>query len=356
MRIRLIWKILAVNLLVLLCVVVLTWWAVDILAADYFMTLMKKFNIDPQASHHMFLETVHRYLLWSLAVGLVLAAVLNLLLLRRVLHPLERMTRLAGRVAAGDYQVRAPVQGSDEVASLARAFNEMTVSLAHMENLRKKMVADVAHELRTPLTNMQGYLEGLREGVVEPGPATFALLHGEALRLNELVENLLSLARADAARANLHKEPLDYAALWGQLTETWAPLYRERGITLATQVDPAAGRLVADRGQLLQMLDNLLQNGLNYTPRDATCRVTVRREGDLVLTSFVNPAPELAPGDVGLLFERFFRGEKSRSREHGGSGIGLAIVQELAEAHGGGASAGLAGGSLTVTLSLPAEL
>lgn len=354
MKFRLLWKLLLVNLVVILCVVGITWWAVDILAADYFMVLMKKFNIEPKDSHQMFLQTVHRYLLWSSAVAALVAVLLSWLLIKQVLRPLQRMTRLSGRLAAGDFSVRVPVSGSDEVTSLSEAFNEMAASLAFIEGLRKKMVADVAHELRTPLTNMRGYLEGLLDGVVPPERDTFEVLHEQSMRLSRLVDDLLQLAKADSARANLQNQEVDYAQLWRGLAELWSPRLRDKGITLKLDLHPDGSRVWADPQKLTRILENLLENALRYAPAGDELGVQVAREGQWVQTALGNAAPQLPPASLPLLFERFYRGEKSRSREFGGAGIGLAIVKELVQAHGGHVDARLEEGRLFISFTLPA--
>ena len=190
MRSRLLWKLLAINIPVIGAVVAVVWLTIDYLAADYFMALMKRYNVSPAETHAVFLDAVHRYLIHASIGAIVLATVLSLLFTRKALHPLERMTDAARRIAAGDYGARIETGSKDEVGELANAFNRMTDSLEKVENLRKSMVADIAHELRTPLTNIRGYLEGLSDGVVAPSKDTFDTLQTEVIRLVRLVEDL----------------------------------------------------------------------------------------------------------------------------------------------------------------------
>ena len=178
-------KLIAVNLLAVLCAVGITWWALDGLAADYFMTLMKKFNISSETTNSMFLEAVHRYLLWAGAAALLLAAGLSFMMMKRLLGPLLSMNRLTRSMARGDFKQRVPQVTADEVGELAHSFNEMAASLERLEALRHNMVIDVAHELRTPITNILGYLEGIQDGVCEASEETVELLHEEAQRLKQ---------------------------------------------------------------------------------------------------------------------------------------------------------------------------
>ncbi len=156
MRTSLLWKVIGINVLIIGFVIVIVWLSVDYLAADYFVTLMKQYNISPVSTQKMFLHSVHRYLVWAMFTALVLALALNYLMTKRVLGPLTQMANVTRKIAAGDYTSRIPLQSQDEVGKLAEAFNRMADSLQAIENLRKSLMIDVAHELRTPLTNIQG--------------------------------------------------------------------------------------------------------------------------------------------------------------------------------------------------------
>ena len=208
MKQRLLWKLLAINL-PNIAVVVVMWLAIDFLAADYFATLMKQYNIEPDDAHEMFIEAIHRYLLQATLLALVLSIVLSVILTRKVLRPLSQIAEVTRRLAAGDYSARAPLGPSDEVGELAAAFNRMADSLEQLEGLRRTMVADFTHELRTPLTNIRGYLEALADAVVTPSTETYDILQDEIRRLVRLIEDLNQLTNADAARAYLRHDAID---------------------------------------------------------------------------------------------------------------------------------------------------
>lgn len=338
MKIPLIWKLLAVHLVVIGFVMAIVWFAIDTLAAGYFVTLMERYHISPEPAHAMFVGAIHRYLVWACVGALGLAATLSFIMMRRVLSPMTKMTAIAGRIAGGDFKGRVPVASGDEVGQLASAFNRMAQSLEALENLRRNLMIDVAHELRTPLTNMRGYLEALEDGVLPPAHETISMLHGETLRLADLVEDVLHLARADAAKTKggLDREPTDLSALLREMTQAIQPQMDEKNIALDTGDLAPLPEVSADPHRMRRIIRNLLDNAVRYAPEGG--RISIRSETSAghVRVTFSNPyTGEINPEDLPFWFERFFRGEKSRSREHGGAGIGLSIVKELVEAHGG---------------------
>jgi signal transduction histidine kinase len=346
-------KVLAVNLPLLVAVPVAVWLAIDYLAADYFTTLMERYHVNPAETHQMFLDAVHRYILWAGLAGVGVAVLLSFVLTRRLLRPLSEMVLGARRVAQGDYGTRVQATSRDEVGELGRAFNAMADSLARIEELRKTMVSDVAHELRTPLTNIRGYLEALWDKVVEPTPQTLGMLQQEVLRLVRLVDDLSQLTRADAARALLSREPVNMAALVEEAVGLFAAPFAEGGIELERSVEEGLPAIAADRARLLQVLRNLMDNALSYTPRGGTATVSAARSGEGVRLTVTNRGAEIPAADLPFIFGRFYRVDKSRSRASGGAGIGLAIVKQLVEAHGGRVGAESADGTTRVWVALP---
>jgi two-component system sensor histidine kinase BaeS len=352
-RKSLLWKLLGINILIIGFVIIIVWLAVDYLAAGYFMTLMEKYNISPTSSHQMFVHSVHRYLIWASLAAILLAVVLSFLLMRRVLGPLTQMTGITQRIASGDYSGKVPITTRDEVGQLAVAFNRMAESLQHIEQLRKTMMINVAHELRTPLTNMQGYLEALIDGVVTPSKETFELLQEETMRLVQLVEDILRLAKADAARADLHKIEIRFSDVIAHLLESFQPQFNNKKISVETHFVEEVNSLWADPDKLSQVVTNLMQNAWQYTPSGGIVRILTERMSTEIKAIFANTGGELAEKDLPFIFERFYRGEKSRSREHGGAGIGLAIVKELIEAHNGHVGAEISHDEIRIWFTLP---
>ena len=350
---RLIFKLLAIHLVVIAFTMVVMWVVIDTLAAGYFVTLMEKYHISPEPAHEMFVSAVHRYLIWACLAALFLAVVLSFFMMRRVLAPLTDMTGITQKIAGGDFSERVPVLSSDEIGRLAEAFNRMADSLKNLENLRRSLMIDVAHELRTPLTNIRGYLEALDDKVVPPSKETISLLQTETMRLVDLVEDVLRLARADAARNALAYETIDLSRAIRKAVEPFSRAMDQTALTVETDL-PADGVMVeADPNRMARVLRNLVDNLVRYTPDRGMARIVVESKPEHVRVEFINPAPKLLPEDLPFIFERFYRGEKSRSREHGGAGIGLAIVKELVEAHGGTVGADLEDGSLRIHLTIP---
>ena len=340
----LLWKLLSIYGLVIGTAILTVWLAIDYLAADYFMVLMKKYEIDPTDVHQMFLDAVHRYLIWASLSASVVASILSFFLTRRVLTPLFQMAETAKQIATGNYTVRVPIPAENTMGQFAGVFNHMAESLQKLEQQRKTMMIDVAHELRTPLTNMRGYLEALSDKVIPPSQDTFELLQEETMRLVTLTEDILLLARAEAARVTLKRHELDLQELLGQSLDLFRSQFAAKNIQLevAERVETSAlvktsasVTLLADPDKLIQVFRNLLQNALQYTPQGGRVTIALTPEPDQIKVSFTNTGEGIAADDLPYIFERFYRAEKSRSREHGGEGIGLAIVKELIEAHGG---------------------
>jgi len=353
MKTRLIWKLFAINLLIVALVVLIVWGAVDYLAKDYFITLMDKYNISPKESHQMFVASIHSYLIWGSLAAIIVSSVISLVIMKRILEPLVKMTQLTDRIATGEFPEAVPITTSDEVGQLAQAFNRMTESLSHMEKLRKNMIVDVAHELKTPLTNIQGYLEGLMDKVVEPSEETLSLLKEETQRLNYLVNDILKLARAGAAQISLDILEIDFLDACKHVYGIFQLQFSHKNITVDfTGIKPDC-RVYADPHKLAQVLHNLYQNGLQYTPAKGKLRIFTKEFAEETRITFANPCSEMQAEDLPLIFERFYRGEKSRSRDYGGAGIGLSVVKDLIEAHMGKVGAKLENSEFLVWFILP---
>jgi len=354
MKPRLHWKLMLVTTVPVIAVITgIIWLAFDQLAADYFMVLMDKYMVSPTETHRAFLTAVHRYLLWASLVALGLAFLLSYLLTRRVLRPLVQMSEASRLIAAGNFSTRVENLGNDEIGDLGLAFNRMSSSLEQLEHLRKSMVTDVAHELRTPLTNLRGYLEGLSDGVIAPDKATFELLQQENLRLVTLVEDLGQLARADAARAYLDRQPVDLPGCVNEMLTLYRMNFEEKHIRVTTRFRAGGPKLLGDRDKLLQAIRNLVDNCWRYTPPGGTVEISSARTPGGIRIDFINDGPGISAADIPYIFERFFRAEFSRSRDAGGAGIGLAIVKQLIEAHGGQVGAESVSGRTRIWFELP---
>ncbi len=356
MRQRLLWILLIGHIVPAFAVIALVvWHSVDRAAAGYLATLGERHHVAPIEAHRLFLAVIHRDLFLGALTALALTLLMTYLLTRWVLRPLFQITAVTRKVAGGNYSERVNVVSRYEVGQLVDAFNDMADNLEKIERLRKNMVADIAHELRTPLTNLRGYLEGLSDDVIPPSRETFRMLEQEVLRLVHLVEDLQQLARADAAKAFLDRQELSLHELLRQIMDLYRPNFQDKDITVEWHLEPGSDAVTADSDKLLQAIRNLADNAWKYTPRGGTVTISALPFPDGVKTVFANTGSVIAEDDIPYLFERFFRADRSRSREAGGAGIGLAIVKELIEAHGGMVGAESGAGSTRVWFTLPAQ-
>lgn len=352
---RLVWKLLLTNIVPVIGIIVLViWLAIDKLAAGYFMALMEKYDVEPTGIHQMFLTAVHHYLIWATVLALCLAIILSYLLTRRVLRPLSQMTSVTREIAAGNYSARVDVVTRDEVGELGMAFNRMADSLKQIESLRKNMVADVAHDLRTPLTNLRGYLEALNDDVIPPSRKMFQMLLAEILHLVHLVESLQQLAKADVAKAYIDKKTMNLAESIDQMVELFRPNFQARNLVVETTFSDGTETVIADKEKVLQVLRNLLENALKFSREGGTVTVTIEPAPGGVRVIVANTGQEVSPEDLPYIFERFYKTDRSRSVERAGAGIGLSIVKELVEAHGGTVGAESSGGETRIWFTLPA--
>jgi signal transduction histidine kinase len=306
------------------------------------------------ASHAyaMFDSSVRDVLIIAIAVAVIASLLLAVALSRMIARPLADIGAAARRLAGGDLATRVPRANPDELASLADSFNQMAAELEESERQRRDIIANTAHELRTPLTNLEGYLEAIRDGVIEPSQGTYESLLEETERLARLARSLDDLALGDAASKTARPMEVDLAALLTAGTELARPAFEARRLTLE-RVWPRPLPARADPDQFAQVLANLLQNAARYAPEGGTVTLTAEGRDDTVLVSIANGGESIPAEDLPHVFERFYRVEKSRDRALGGAGIGLAIVKQLVEGWGGRVGAESAAGRTRFWFSLP---
>jgi signal transduction histidine kinase len=282
-----------------------------------------------------FLNRVNRSLLLAgLAAGII-ALVLGFILFRQITAPLNTLADASEKIAAGDLTARAQVHGNDEIARVSRSFNAMAGNLARSESARRNMLADIAHELRNPIGVIQSHLEALMDGVFPMNVQQVASLHDETLLLSRLVGDLRELALADAGQLTLNRAPTDLAALVERTVAVFQPQANEQQIVLTTNLTNDLPTLNLDAQRIEQVLRNLLSNALRYTPAQGTVSVTLTRETNFARVEVRDTGTGIAPDALPQVFERFWRGDKSRSRAQGNTGLGLAITKQWVEAHGG---------------------
>lgn len=326
---------------------------VVVVGSQTFAGMMAAHGESASSSRAMFEDSVVRVVVLAAGVAVLVAIAVAVLVATRIARPLREIGAAARAIAEGSYEARIPRGGPEEVVSLADSFNQMAASLEQQERMRREFIANAAHELRTPLTNLKGYLEALRDGVIEPDRGTFESLWEETERLVRLSRSLDTLAEGDTGSGPVLAD-LDLAQAVRSAVDLALPALRAAGI--AVDVD-APGTLPAraDPDQLAQVLGNLLQNALRYTPSGGRVMVRAERRPEDALVSVTNTGEGIPAVDLPHVFERFYRVEKSRDRARGGAGIGLAIVQQLVEAAGGRVGAESGAGFTRFWFSLPAR-
>ncbi|MFN8475858.1 MAG: HAMP domain-containing sensor histidine kinase [Anaerolineae bacterium] len=278
---------------------------------------------------------------------------------RGIALPLADLMSASDAVARGDLSARVPVRGRGGFAPLTRSFNHMAEELERADQQRRNLTADVAHELRTPLHVIQGNLEGVLDGVYAPTTEHIEATLSETRLLARLVDDLNTLALAEAGRLPLTKAPVDVADLLADVATGFGPSAQQAGIDL--RVETAAGdpalTITADAGRLDQVLGNLVANALRHTPPGGCITLCAVPLPDGVRVTVADTGEGIPPADLPYIFDRFWRGDPSRSHARGaGSGLGLAIARELIAAHGGSIAAqSEVGHGTTFTIDLPRD-
>jgi signal transduction histidine kinase len=284
-----------------------------------------------------------------LAGTFVLAAVVAIV--RGGAGPLRAVMDAADRVAEGDYTVRVGEHGPPPVRALAHAFNAMTERLAQADRQRRDLMADVAHELRTPLSILQGRLEGLLDGVYPRDDAQLAALVEETQVLSRLIDDLRTLALADAGALRLEREPTDLVSLVRDTVRGFDPEAARHGVALTVATALADADVDLDPVRIRQVLSNLLSNAIRHTPEGRAIAVSVEGPASRPTVAVADAGDGIAAEDVPLIFDRFYKGLASR-----GSGLGLTIAKRLVLAHGGEIQAtSRAGEGTIVSFTMPAH-
>lgn len=302
-----------------------------------------------------FRSSVNNALLISGIAAVGVAGLVSWYISQRITRPIRQMVTASQRIANGQYSEHLPHTSSDELGELTDSFNRMAVTLSETETMRQQLIADVSHELKTPLASINGYMDGLLDGVIEPTQETFLQVQRESARLQRLVRDLQQLSRAEAGQIPVKFAPCDAVELVQSGVEWLRPQFEEQGIQLKVCQPADKITVLADHDRLHQVLMNLLSNALQYTPSGGAVEVGIERQSEQAHFWVKDTGVGLTGDDLTRIFQRFYRVDKSRSRTSGGSGIGLTIAQHLIHAMHGkiwAESAGQGQGS-TFHLTLP---
>jgi histidine kinase len=281
-----------------------------------------------------FQAVVQQALLVSGFAALAAAVVVSLFVSRRIVEPLLTLSTVSRRLAEGFYRERTRIASDDEIAQLAQSVNQLADTLDETERRRLALLSDVTHELRTPLATIGGYMEGLLDGVIKPNDQTFSLILHESNRLQRLIEDLELLSRVEAGQLPVVARPIDLRRVLEEVAAQFDPLFAANQVETTIE-SGALPHVWADPDRVAQVLINILSNAYRYTP--AGGRVTLRAEqvDEQVRVGVSDSGEGIAQEHLGHIFERFYRVDKSRARQSGGSGIGLAIARHLVYAQGG---------------------
>ena len=301
----------------------------------------------------VFLDALNLLLMVIGIASLLLSVVTGGLLARRIARPITETADIAKQIAAGRYDVQFKGQTrTRELHNLISALKHLADALAKQENLRKQLTADVAHELRTPLTTLGSHLEAMIEGVWQPTPDRLRSCHDEILRLGKLVADLERLERVESADPKPDKAPVDILALARGVCGNFDAELANKGLQLA--IEGEASVISADRDAVSRVITNLMSNAVKYTPQGGQILMNVKDSVHASVLTIEDNGPGIPESELPFVFERMYRADKSRNRNTGGAGIGLAIVKSLVAAHGGTVTAeNLPAQGIRFTVTLP---
>lgn len=307
-------------------------------------------RVDQEFADHI------QHIVWIAGLtALLVAALASFLLARHLGRPIQALRNGTRQLTNGNYTLRMPAHGQDELGQLTRDFNQLAEHLQQNEQARKQWIADIAHELRTPLSILRGEIEALQDGINQPDTSTFASLHQEVSHLQRLVGDLYDLSMSDNGALSYRKEALDIIALLRETLTLHSTQLQAQNLhidTLGISLQPI--KVLGDPQRLQQLFKNLLENSLRYTDKPGQLRVETRLLNGSVEICFQDSAPGVPDDALPRLFERLFRVEASRNRATGGAGLGLSICRNIVTAHEGTITAAHSAlGGLEIRVSLP---
>jgi signal transduction histidine kinase len=297
---------------------------------------------------------VNEAILWGAVAAVIAAVIASYLVSGWITRPLGHMADVAGRIAAGDFTHRVAHTAGDEIGRFANSFNNMAGQLQQTEELRQELLGTISHEIRTPLANIEGYMQGLMDGVVAEEPETYELVRKEAARLGRLVTDIERLSRLEAGAEPINPRKLAVPEAIEAVVAPLRPQFAHSELSLTVECAKPCPEVWADPDKFSQILGNILSNSLRYTPRGGAVKIGIQAKDEMVSFVVEDTGVGIPAADLPHVFERFYRVDKSRSSSGGGSGIGLAVVKALTERMGGSIGAESVPGSYTrITFLLP---
>lgn len=287
------------------------------------------------AAERTFVESYHKSLWWIGFLFAGIGLVVSYFLSGNITRPLRQLSQAAEKIRQGELKQEVPVETGDEVGQLASVFNQMSAELAANESNRQELLANIAHELKTPLAVLQGHLESMLDGVEQPEPDKLFSMQEEVMRLTRLVGDLRDLSLAQVHQLELHLQPVELGEKTERAAEMLEPLLEEKKLHFVKDLAPDLPVRQLDPDRMNQVLYNLITNAIRYTTPGTAILLKTEGAGEKVRLTIADEGPGIPPEDLPHVFEQFYRGEKSRNRASGGSGIGLSLAKSFVEAQGG---------------------
>jgi len=290
-----------------------------------------------------YLQSVNKWIWVAGLVSALVAGLMGLLFAKRITAPLNELAAAAKKISHGDLTHRVDVSSEDEIGELAKSFNSMAKSIDKNNQLRRRLLGDIVHEIKTPLTVVRGNIEAMLDGVIEPTPKKLAAIHTETLLLSRLLDDLRDLSLAEEKQLKLQTRQENVGHIIRQVVEMFKPRAKEESKHLEFELSEDLPSVSVDRDRISQVFYNLIANALQYTSEGDTVKIGTRLDRSIaggaddpvIMVSVEDTGEGISEEDLPYVFDHFYRVDESRARVSGGSGIGLAIVKHLVEAHGG---------------------
>lgn len=295
--------------------------------------IIPSLNFAKEVREQAFRKAINTSIFTAALLSLGSALVISLFFSWGLTKPLQQLIGMVQRVGQGQLAERTTPRGKDELSFLGKEFNQMAANLEQQERLRVKLTNDISHELRTPLASIQAYLEGMEDGVVEANPKNLSLISEEAKRLDTLLGSLQDLARLE--KSSPRQTPVDVRHLTASIVRSLRILAEEKNLTLTLRDGQTPLFTLGDGEMLSTALRNVITNAIKYTPAGGQVIISLGSNGSEIIVQVADSGIGIEAQELPLIFERFYRADRSRSRDTGGTGIGLALTKEVVKGHGG---------------------
>lgn len=298
------------------------------IAAVYLMT--------PVPEIHKTRESVFRFFMLSVLISVLVSVVLVYIFSRKLIKPLKEINDAARVISGGEFTKRLDIRSQDEIGELAMSFNQMITALENLEEMRRGFIANVSHELRTPMTSIRGFIEGMLDGTIPPEKHKdyLAIVKEETIRLNRLVNDLLDLARMESGESKVFMRTFDINELIRRSIIKLEKMITDKDISVDADFEEEEIFVHADSDMIERVIINLIHNGVKFTGENGKISISTRKQKDKVLISIHDDGVGIEKNELAMIWDRFYKSDKSRSMDKSGTGLGLAIVKNLINSHG----------------------